>query len=96
VQMLESWLLLMHDRDMYPDEATLPVCGRSAQPAARQIYGQNPSPQLKDLVDAHVRETHAASKGEFALTCILALDADDLAARAPSFGRFRADVSKWG
>jgi hypothetical protein len=51
VQMIEAWLLLMHDVERYPQEATLPVCARRDQETARRLYGADPPPQLKDLVD---------------------------------------------
>jgi hypothetical protein len=95
VQMVEAWLLLMHDGTKYPAESELPACGRRDQASARRLYGPDPPPQLKDLVEAEWRASGAASREEFALSCILKLVPDDLAARSPSFRRFRDDVARW-
>jgi hypothetical protein len=95
VQMIESWLLLMHDAAKYPTEAELPVCKRRDQAAARQLLGADPPMQLKDLVEAEWRASGAASRMDFALACVLKLDADDVARRSPSFHRFRDDVARW-
>jgi hypothetical protein len=95
VQMIESWLLLMHDPVLYPQESTLPACAWSHQEAARALYGAHPPPQLKDLVAASLRASHQSrTKADFALECVLRLDAEGLAARSPSFDRFRREVSQ--
>jgi hypothetical protein len=95
VQMIESWLLLMHDAVQYPQESSLPACARSDQHAARALYGANPPPQIKDLVDASLRSSSASrTKVDFALECVLRLDAEGLSARSPSFDRFRREVSR--
>jgi hypothetical protein len=92
VQMIEAWLLLMHAPEKYRDEASLPACPWRDRPAARSVYGDDPPPQLKDLFDA---ERGASSKADFALECVLKLDATDLAARSPSFARLRDAVTTW-
>jgi hypothetical protein len=92
VQMIETWLLLMHDREKYPEESALPPFGRRDQPLARQVLGANPPPQLKDLLDA---ERGPATKEEFCVSCVLRLEPDDLSARSPSFRLFRDQVSAW-
>lgn len=92
VQMIETWLLLMHDRARYPEESVVPPFGRSDQPIARRLLGANPPPQLKDLVDA---ERGRATRTEFSLNCVLRLDPEDLGDRSPSFRRFRDQVSEW-
>ncbi len=81
-------------RSMSADPA-LPVCRSSDMASARALYGPNPPPQLKDLVEIERRASRATSKEEFALACVLKLDPNDLAQRSPSFRRFRDDVSKW-
>jgi hypothetical protein len=95
VQMIESWLLLMCDARRYPRESALPPCARRDQSAARRLFGAKPPDQLKDLVDAEQRSSGAPTKADFALTCIVGLDVNDLAARSPSFDRFRGDVAAW-
>ncbi|MGH7440167.1 MAG: hypothetical protein ACRENE_31125, partial [Polyangiaceae bacterium] len=92
VQMIESWLLLMHDRAPYPAESALPPFARKDQPAARQLLGPSPAPQLKDLVDLARGEQTPL---EFALGCVLTLDAKALAARSPSFERFCDQILAW-
>jgi hypothetical protein len=94
VQMLETWLLLMHDRVKYPVESALPLCARREQPVAVRHYGPNPPPQLKDLVDLE-REAAGLSRADFALECIGGLDVEDLATRSPSFSLFRDQVAAW-
>jgi hypothetical protein len=94
VQMIESWLLLMHDPVRYA-EATLPQCGLRDQPVAREMYGANPPPQLKDLLEIEQRASRSSSKEDFALACILRLDPADLAERSASFAHFRRQVSTW-
>jgi hypothetical protein len=95
VQMIESWLLLMHDPDRYPQEWSLPACTWSHQEAARALYGADPPPQVKDLFEASLRASLLSrTKAEFALECVLRLDAEGLAARSPSFDRFRCEVSQ--
>jgi hypothetical protein len=94
VQMIETWLLLMHDKTKYPLESALPPCARSDQGVAIRIHGPSPPPQLKDLVDLECRRA-GRTKGDFALDCIQRLDADDLAARSPSFASFRNQVAEW-
>jgi hypothetical protein len=95
VQMIEAWLLLMYDPARYPLEATLPYYGRRGQPIARSFYGAAPPPQLKDLTDMEQRDAGIAAKSDFAMACVLRLDAADLARRAPSFAHFQRQVSPW-
>jgi hypothetical protein len=92
VQMIESWLLLMHDAERYPAESRLPPCARRDGAAARELFGATPPPQLKDLVDF---ERGTSSKADFAVECVLRLDPASLAARSPSFARFREQVAAW-
>jgi hypothetical protein len=92
VQMIEAWLLLMYAPEKYRDEASLPTCAWRDRAAARTVYGGSPPPQLKDLFDA---ERGASTKANFALECVMKLDATDLAARSPSFARFRDAVAAW-
>jgi hypothetical protein len=94
VQMIESWLLMMHDPATYPNEATLPMYARRRGVAARRAHGHDPPPQLKDLVRS-AREARGWSEADFALDCVTRLDADDLAERSPSFQRFRDEVRGW-
>jgi hypothetical protein len=96
VQMIESWLLLLHDASRYPREIDLPACGRSDQETSKRLYGSQPSPQLKDLVDNERRAAGVATKDEFALTCVMKLVPEDLAARSPGFDQFRVQVAEWG
>jgi hypothetical protein len=95
VQMIESWLLLLHDPVRYPREADLPVCAWSTQETARRLYGPRPPPQLKDLVEAALHAGGTPAKVDFALACALRLDPEDLATRSPSFDRFRSQVARW-
>jgi hypothetical protein len=95
VQMIEAWLLLMYDPARYVREATLPQCGRRDQAVARGIYGAEPPPQLKDLVEMDQRASGSSTKSDFALACVLRLDPDGLAVRSPSFAHFRRQVSSW-
>lgn len=95
VQMMEAWLLLMIDPARYPQEATLPQCGWRDQPVARSVYGADPPPQLKDLTEMEQREAGLATKSDFAVECVLRLDATDLAQRSPSFAHFQRQVSRW-
>ena len=92
VQMIEAWLLLMHDRGLYPEESRLPPFARRDQASAWRLMGPDPPPQLKDLVDA---ERGVATVLDFALQCVLAINPEDLAARSPSFGSFLEQLSGW-
>jgi hypothetical protein len=94
VQMIEAWLLLLHDKTKYPLESGLPLCARRDQPIAVRHYGAAPPPQLKDLVDLE-RAATAKNRHDFALGCALALDMQDLAARSPSFALFAKQVLAW-
>ncbi len=92
VEMIESWLLLIHDRRRFPTEIALPRFARSDQAAAQALLGAKPPPQLKDLID---EACAGQPKSEFALSCILKLDAKALGQCAPSFERFRLAVCAW-
>jgi hypothetical protein len=94
VEMIEAWLLVMHDRARYPDEAALPRCSRRDQPVARDLYGHDPPPQLKDLVEAERLASRLGGE-DFVLACVMRLDAADLAARSPSFAHLRSEVAAW-
>ena len=92
VQMIEAWLLLMHDAEKYREESALPPCGWRAQPLAQRLLGPDPPPQLKDLVEA---ERGTETKADFAMSCVAKLRPGDLATRSPSFRLFHDQVSRW-
>lgn len=94
VEMIEAWLLLLCDRKKYPLESDLPRCARKEKPAAVELYGSTPPPQLKDLVDIE-RTLAGKDRREFVLGCVLALDVEDLATRSPSFALFADYVRSW-
>jgi hypothetical protein len=96
VEMIEAWLLLMYDPVRYARESDLPACAGRDQEVARQRYGADPPPQLKDLFEKEKQDARSATKADFALACVLRLDPAALAERAPSFAHFRQQVSGWG
>jgi hypothetical protein len=94
VQMIEAWLLMIHDANKYPDEAALPSCARRDKPAAQRHYGNDPPMQLKDLWDDECRNAKMTA-ADLAADCISRLDHTSLAARSPSFRLFRNQVMAW-
>lgn len=96
VQMLESWLLLLHDAGAFAHESALPSCALRDQALARRLCGPNPPPQLKDLLETARLARGAATRLDLAFECILGMSAADLARRSPSFARFWTEVARWG
>jgi hypothetical protein len=94
VEMLEAWILLMHDPTTYAREYDLPRCARRYQPIAIRTYGAMPPPQLKDLLESECVRI-GRTRTELAEAAVLRLDAEDLAARSPSFALFRRQVIAW-
>ena len=58
------------------------------------LLGATPPPQLKDVVD-EICARDQQSKVDFALSCVLKLDAEALGKRSASFERFRLAVAAW-
>ena len=94
VEMLEAWILLLHDPAAYARESDLPRCAWAYQPIAIRTYGATPPPQLKDLLQSECARI-GKTRTELALAAVLRLDADDLAVRSPSFALFRQQVATW-
>ena len=89
VEMIESWVLLLHD----PQRPSLPLFAEAIQPSARAYYGATPPPQLKDLCKADAAALgnsldeyfwHAAEK-----------DIEATAAISPSFRMFVEALKRW-
>lgn len=96
VEMLESWLLLICNREKYGSEATLPIFSEKSKSSASKYYGgPNKVPdQLKDLVKAE-RQLLGHSKREFYQHCASILEPEPLASVSPSFAQFLMQVQGW-
>jgi hypothetical protein len=89
VEMIESWLLLLLDSGR--DEDSLPPFSNADSKSARDYYGKNPPPQLKDESEALRRERKKDPFDHFYDAADTG-DLDRLAAVSPSFALFRKDV----
>jgi hypothetical protein len=96
VQMLESWLLLMCNKDAYKDESSLPFFAWKSQALAQQYYAPvKPENQLKDLKEYEKSRLGIASEEEFCIHCIEKLVPADLAGISPSFALFKQQIDLW-
>jgi hypothetical protein len=96
VQMLESWLLLICNREEYKNEASLPLFARKSMPLAKIYYApREPENQLKDLVELEKRKSGITSTEDFCLYCIEQLTPEELALVSPSFSLFMGQLEGW-
>ncbi|MEM6647759.1 MAG: hypothetical protein AAF730_16050 [Bacteroidota bacterium] len=90
VEMLESWLLLILG---YSEP--LPLLKKSSRPEAKRIHGKNVPAQLGDLCNRERLSLGIAGQMAFVRHCVEQMDPDDLAAKSPSFARFKQEVEAW-
>jgi hypothetical protein len=96
VQMLESWLLLISNKEAYQHERELPVFAWKSQTSAQQYYAPNkPDDQLKDLKELEKAKANMISEEDFYLYCIEMLVAAELSEISPSFALFKEQVDLW-
>jgi len=96
VQMLESWMLLICNREEYKDEASLPLFAEQSSFLAKMYYApKQPGNQLKDLAGLEKGNLGINSREDFCLYCIEHLTPDDLALVSPSFSLFLRQVNNW-
>lgn len=96
VQMLESWLLLICNKDVYKEERSLPLFAWKSQPMTQQYYAPDkPSDQLKDFKELEKFRLYITSEEDLCLHCIEHLVPDDLASISPSFALFKQQVEAW-
>jgi len=89
VEMIESWLLLLLDPNR--DEADLPPFSDADSKSARDYYGGNPPPQLKDESEALCIAAKKMPFDHF-YDAADSGDLERLTAASPSFALFRKDV----
>jgi hypothetical protein len=96
VEMLESWLLLICNREKYGSEAQLPIFAEKIKSSASKYYGSpNKVPdQLKDLAEAE-RQSLGQNKREFYQHCASILEPNNLASVSPSFAQFLVQTQSW-
>lgn len=96
VQMLESWLLLICNREEYENEISLPLFAWKSMPLAKTYYApKQPGNQLKDLAEIERGKLRSDSKDDFCLYCVEQLTPDELALASPSFSAFLEQVNNW-
>ena len=96
VQMLESWLLLICNKDVYKDERSLPLFAWKSLSLAQQYYAPGkPDDQLKDLKEREKSTLQISSEEDFYLYCIEHLVPAELASLSPSFALFKKQVEGW-
>lgn len=92
VEMLESWLLLIVNPSLSP----LPIFAYRNQPSAKQYYGNQVPPQLKDLRNEARQQLGMGSNLEFCQHCAEHLAPTVLSQLSESFAQFKAQVDSWG
>ncbi len=96
VQMMESWLLLICNGEVYDTETNLPIFAKKDSRLARLYYApRKPTDQLKDLCNIEKRRLNKASNRELCVHCGDHLIPEDLRERSDSFVQFEDQVKEW-
>ncbi len=90
VEMIESWVLTLLDPSK---AASLPPFAASTQHTAREYYGKNPPPQLKELRDAEAAKNNEDLLQLFWRAAEADLEAASAASR--SLAMFLEDLKQW-
>lgn len=96
VQMLESWLLLICNNELYKKEELLPIFSLKDSPLAQDYYSPKSVPdQLKDLRDKEKDRQKLTTNEELCLHCCTHLVPNKLQDCSPSFSLFKQQVETW-
>lgn len=94
VEMIESWIIQILDSEL--DEKALPHFSLADSQRARLYYNRpDPPEQCKDRVKTLHEQSGLASRDEFYLSVVLAMEPDHLASRCHSFAIFKQGLDGW-
>lgn len=96
VQMKESWLLLIINKEKYVHESKLPLFSRKDKPSAIKYYSpRKPDDQLKDILDIEIQNSGLNGEMAFNIYCANQMKPDELAGISPSFKIFKEQIEEW-